>query len=328
MKRPGRFLALFCLLLAACASSSTATPPEDGLRLPTRAPTVTPTPTVVVLSAEAYHERGVERQRAGDLDGAQRYFSWAIRRDPAFAPAYVSRGSVYLAQGELDQALQDADAALEIEQTARAYLLRGEILREMERYAEALRAFDRALARDPGLRDQTFRSRWEAARAVEDEDYLSALGSEYAGDHQGDWLRHYYRAWASLASGRYEQAIATLVAGIEASREQPALLWYLLGRAYTGIEAWREAVASLETARGLVQAGDDTIAIHTERPVADLFVALGRAYLGAGRCVDAETMLAYGMSIGAPASEHLDALERARVCQTPTPPPPTATPAW
>jgi tetratricopeptide (TPR) repeat protein len=289
---------------------------------------VTPTATAVVLSAEAYHERGVERQRAGDLDGARRYFGWAIRRDPAFAPAYVSRGSVYLAQGDLDRALRDADAALEIERTAKAYLLRGEVLREMERYAQALRAFDRALARDPGLRDETFPSRWEAAKAIEDADYLSALGSEYAGDHPDAWLRHYYRAWASLASGRYEEAIATLVAGIEASGERPALLWYLLGRAYTGIEAWRGAVASLETARQLVQAGDTTMMVHSERPVADLFVALGRAYLGAGRCVDAETMLAYGMSIGAPTSESLDALERARVCQTPTPPPPTATPAW
>ncbi len=326
--RVGRLLVLGCLLLAACASSPSATPTTVGgsYRLPTRLPTVTPTATVFVLSAEAYYRGGVERRRAGDVDDAQRYFTWAIERDVGFAPAYVSRSSIYLAEGDLDRALEDVDAALAIEQTARAYVLRGEILRTMERYAQAWRAFDEALARDPGVRDDTFRSRWEVARAIGDGDQLSTLAAEYAAAHPGDGLRNYYEAWASLESSQYEEAIAILVEGIESSRDQPALLWYLLGRAYTGIEAWQEAVASLERARELVQAGDSSMGAHTTEPVADLFVALGRAYLGAGRCADAETMLVYAMSIGASTPEHLAALEEARICQTPTPPP-TATPA-
>jgi tetratricopeptide (TPR) repeat protein len=297
-------------------------------RLPTRWPTETPTATPFAVSAEAYHRRGVERQRAGDIDAARRHFTWAIQRDASFAPAYVSRASAYLAEGDLDRALQDVDAALEIERTARAYTLRGEILRAMEQYPQAWRAFEQAVARGPGLKDLTFRSRWEVALAIGDEEYLSALAAEYAADHPDDWLRYYYEGWTALEAQAYKQAIVTLVQGIEQSDDQPALLWHLLGRAYTGIEAWQEAVTSLETARELLQAGDSSMVAHTEGPVADLFLALGRAYLGAGRCVDAETMLTYGMYVGAPTAEYLAALEEARICQTPTPPPPTATPAW
>ena len=314
------------LFLTACASRpAPPTTPASGSRLPTRRPAPTPTATPFSLSAAAYHRRGVELQQRGDLDGALKYVDWAIRRDSTFAPAYVSRAALYLAQGELDQALRDAEAALDIEPTARAYLLRGEVLRTMGEYPQALHAFDQAVARDPGLREETFHARWQAARAGGIRERLSELGAEFAVDHPADPLRHYYRGWALLESESYEEAIELLVAGIEGAEDSSALLWYLLGRAYMGIDAWQEAILSLEEARELVQADDVTMAVHTDRPVAELFVTLGRAYLGAGRCTDAETMLAYGLSVGASLEEHGQALEEARVCQTPTPEP-TPTP--
>ena len=65
---------------------------------------------------------------------------------------------------------------------------------------------------------------------------------------------------------------------------------------------WQEATSSSEAARALVQAGDTSLTVHSDQPIADLFGLLGRAYLGAGRCVDAEMMLEYAISIGAPAS--------------------------
>lgn len=320
MMRARRLLtAVCCLLLAACASSAPSPTPTAGARLPTRRPTSRPTATPFSLPAEAYYRRGVEQQQRGDLDRAQRYFDWALRRDPAFAPAYVSRGALYLAEGQLDRALGDADAALQIEPTARAYVLRAEVLRALERYPEALGAFDQALARDPALREETFQARWQIAVAAGDQKRLSELGAEFAVDHPDDPLRHYYQGWALLASESYDEAIEALVGGIAGAGDQPALLWYLLGRAYIGIEAWQEAMLSLETARALLQANDVTMAVHTDSPVGEVFVTLGRAYLGAGRCADAETMLAYGLSVGAPLEEHIDALEQARTCQTPTP---------
>lgn len=317
--RMRRLIVVCCLLLAACQTGSAPRTASSGSRLPTRLPTPVPTPTPFSVSAEAYYEQGVERQRRGNMDDAEQYLSWAIERDPDFAPAYVSRGGIHLSRGDLDRALADVDAALEIEPTARSYVLRGEVLRRREAYGEALRAFDAALARDASLEEQTFQSRWAAAQAAEDEVYLSALASEYAAAHPGDWMGYYYRAWASFASEAYDGAIALLVEGIEESGRQPALLWYLLGRSYIEIEAWPEAIVSLEAARTLLESDDLSMTVHTDRPVADLFVALGRAYLGAGRCADAETMLAYGLSVGASMAEHLPALEEARICQTPSP---------
>jgi len=322
----GILLCFLSLLLAACAPPI-ATPE----RLPTRAITpVPPTPTPFPISAQNYYEEGLARQEAGDTEGAVQSFTWAIQLSPDFALAYVARGTAYLAQGKLHRSLADADTALEADPaSAAAYALRGETLRLLGRARPALEAFDQALALDPTLKAETFRSRWLAARTAHYASRLLALSREYTDFHPGDPLRHYYRGWALIELGTPGVAIDTLVEGIEATPDPPALLWFTLGQAYVANHSWQEATTSLETARTLVQAGDTSLAIHSDQPIADLFGALGRAYLGAGRCVDAETVLEYAIAVGAPASEYAAALEEARLCQTPTPtatPYPTVTP--
>jgi tetratricopeptide (TPR) repeat protein len=266
-----------------------------------------------------YYEQGVERQRSGDMEGALRYLTWALQRDPDLVDAYVARSSVYLAQGSLFQALDDADVALEIVPSARSYLLRGEALRRMGEYREALEAYEKALRHDPGLKRETFSSRWSAARAAGNTDGMSSLSDEYGKAHPDDPLRHYYRAWVALESGAQEDAIRVLVEGMAESTDPPALLWYLLGQIYCETGAWMEAVASLETTRALVEAGDNSLVVHADPPVAHLFVALGQAYLGAGRCADAESMLTYAVAVGAPASDSLPLLRQAQSCERPTP---------
>jgi len=270
------------------------------------------------------------RQERGDAEGALRSFTWAIQLDPGFAPAYVARGAVHLAQGELRLALADADEALEIDPTnGPAYALRGETLRLLGRAQPALEAFDQALSLDPELKSETFRSYWLAARTTHDTARLLALSGEYAAAYPDDPLRHYYRGWAFVELNYTSVAVNILVKGIEATPDPPALLWFALGQAYTAEHAWPDAVTAFETTRALVQTGDTSMVVHSDQPIAELFTALGRAYLGAGRCVDAETMLKYAIDIGAPASEYSSVLEEARICQTPTPtftPYPTATP--
>jgi uncharacterized protein HemY len=158
-----------------------------------------------------------------------------------------------------------------------------------------------------------------AARGAGGADRILALSREYIGDHSADPLAHYYRANAALVRDAPLESISTLVEGIEQSVRPPALLWYLLGWSYIEIQAWPQAVVSLETARALVEAGDSTLGLHSDQPVAMLFVALGKAYLGAGRCVDAESMLSHAISIGALGPEPLSALQEAQVCQMATP---------
>jgi hypothetical protein len=71
----------------------------------------------------------------------------------------------------------------------------------------------------------------------------------------------------------------------------------------------------------LIRAGDISLEIHTERPVADFFGALGEAYLRVGRCADAETMLKHAVAVAGPASEYSALLERVGLCKTPEPSP-------
>ena len=315
-----RWLLLACVVLTACgAPEAEETGGSWQSRLPTRRPTAAPTDTPFAVPAPTYYDQGIERQQHGDAATARQYFTWAIQRDPGFVKAYVARGALFLAEGRLNEALRDADVALQIEDTPKAYVLRGEALRGQGRDEEALEAFDQALRREPGLQEETFRSRWQTALALEDEERLTDLGSEYAARHPQDSLSAYYQGFPSLLADEPKEAIAVLVEGIEKSGEQTALDWYLLGRAYLDIEAWQEAVLSLETARDLLERNDSSMVIHTEQPVADLFAALGRAYLGARRCADAESMISYALSVGASDAQLGLALEEARICPTPTP---------
>jgi len=333
--RSGGWLVLLLAISVVLVGCTAPDPAASSLRLPTRIPrTPTPIPTVTPtpfsIAAQTYYEEGGTRQEADDLEGALQSFTWAIQRAPDFAPAYVARGTVYLAQGQLPQAVADADAALETDLTnAAAYALRGEALRALGMTRLALEAFEQAVGLDPDLEAETFRSRWLAARNEHDAVRLLKLSSEYADIRPDDPLRYYYRGWAFVELGSGSAAVKILVDGIGSTPEPSALLWFALGQAYAAAGDWQNAVTALEATRVLVQAGDASLALHTDQPVVDLFDALGRAYLGAGRCVDAETMLAYAIDIGAPAWEYDALLREARLCQTPTPKPTpylTATP--
>jgi len=332
LRRSGYPVLLGILLLFIVGCADRLASPE---RLPTRAvtpiPTPTPTSTPFSIAACTYYVEGLARQKAGDARGALQSLTWAVQQKPDFAPAYVARGTVYLSQGKPVQALADADVALKLDGAdATAYALRGEALRLLGHARPALDAFDRALEIDPSLGPETFRSRWLAARAAHDGVRLVVLSREYAAAHADDPLRYYYQGWALVEFGTPRIAARVLAEGIESSSDAPALLWFALGRAYAVGGARREAIVAFEAARALVEAGDTSLTVHSERPIPDLFLALGRAYLRAGRCVDAQTMLEYAVAVGAPASESGAALEQARVCLTPTPtatPYPTTTPS-
>ncbi|MCP4540701.1 MAG: tetratricopeptide repeat protein [Chloroflexi bacterium] len=313
---------LLFMLLAGCA---TPDPTNSPLRLPTRIHrTPTPTPTLTLapfpFALQDYYREGKAHQKTGDAEGAIQSFTWAILRAPKFVPAYIARGTAYLAQGELYPALADSDTVLEIDPAnVRAYVLRGEVLRRMGLARLALQAFEQAIELDPDLESETFRSRWLLAREAEQPLRLLTLSREYTDVHPEDPLRYYYRGWAFAESDKGHIALTTLVDGIETASDPPALLWFALGQAYAMENAWQDAVIAFESARMLVQTGDISLMLHSDQPIVMLFDALGRAYMGAGRCVDAEIMLTYAIDIGAPASEYDMILEQIRTCQTPTP---------
>jgi len=315
------------VLAGCCADPAASSSPLSPLRLPTRVP---PTATPILVEAQVYYEAGLACREAGDAECAMQYFNWAIALDPDLAPAYAARASVYLAQGQLDLALDDAESAIAIDPTvASAHVLRGEILRLLGRSTQASYAFEQAIALDPTLEEETFPSRWLAAVASGDGERLLVLGRDYSRTHPGDPLRYYYRGWAFVQRGSPRIAIPLLIEGIESSPDPPALLWFALGHAYLEDHFGKEAVISFETAGELIRAGDTSLEIHSDHPLVDFFGGMGRAYLAVGRCADAETMLNHAIAVGAPAAEYAVWLREADICKTPTPtstPYPTITP--
>jgi tetratricopeptide (TPR) repeat protein len=51
-------------------------------------------------SAEDFYNRGLQRQAAGDLDGALADYAEAIKRDPRMHDAYNNRANVLLQKGD------------------------------------------------------------------------------------------------------------------------------------------------------------------------------------------------------------------------------------
>lgn len=320
VRRLSLMLALV-VLVGCCPLPDIPVAPTSPLWLPTRVPaTITPLPTRV--EGRPFYEAGLACREAGDDECALRSFTQAIEVDPGFAPAYIARGSVYLALGQLDEALDDADRAVTTDpDDAAAHALRGEVLRQLDEPREASKAFDQAVALDPALEEEVFQSRWSAALAGHDARRLTDLGHQYNTEHPGDPLRYYYRGWPYIEQGDPRIAMRLLVEGIRDTPRPPALLWFTLGHAYLEGDLWQEAVTCFEVTGELIQAGDTSLEIHTERPVADFFAAMGQAYLGVGRCADAETMLKHAIAVGGSVPEYSILLKKIDLCKTPTPTP-------
>lgn len=66
------------------------------------------------LSAEEWFAEGNKQWQAGSYRKAIQCFTETIQRRPRYAPAYVNRGTMFEAIGDLDHALDDFDQALNI----------------------------------------------------------------------------------------------------------------------------------------------------------------------------------------------------------------------
>ncbi|HEC34143.1 MAG TPA: tetratricopeptide repeat protein [Chloroflexi bacterium] len=310
------FLGCLVLVLAGCTSPR---PTSSPLHLPTRIP---PTPTLerseVALRA---YEAGLARRAAGDVEGALEQFSRALVADPAFAPAYVERGSLYLALEEPEAALLDAQAALASDPgDGFACALLGEVLRlGFNDVAQALEAYEQAVRLDPSLAGPLFPARWRAAVAAGRADRMVALANEYLNAYPDDPLAAYYLGRALTALGNPRAAIRTLVDALEEGG--PAAVWFALGEAYRAERAWPEAKVCYEQARALAETGDPSLNLVSDTPVADLFTGLGAAYVYVGECTSARVMLEHALAVGPDRPEMHTLLGQAMICQTPTPTP-------
>ena len=154
-------LLLALVLASACAPKTAPAPVVTAPKFPDFMRPVVP-PAMANGPAAASASRGWAFLQAGDFRTAEREFAAALKTTPAFYPAETSLGYLELARKDAKAALPHFDRAIELNpqhDDVAAFLGRGQTLLALNREAEALSAFESALAADP--------SQTELARRVE-----------------------------------------------------------------------------------------------------------------------------------------------------------------
>ncbi len=95
--------------------------------------------------------RGDAKSAKGDFDGAIADYSRIIEIDPQDAPAYEHRSYARKAKGDVDGAI--ADKALSNEKYADFYHARGNSVKKLNRFDDAIADFTRAIEFDPRFAD-------------------------------------------------------------------------------------------------------------------------------------------------------------------------------
>lgn len=301
------FLVALSLLAGCTGWPQAATPTASPSPVP---PSPTPTPDPVAL-----YETGLAHQRAGEWEQAAFYFSQALQLRPDLAPAYQARGAVYLALGEAERALQDAQIAVSLApDSPEAHALLGEVLRRgFSDPAQALKAYDEAVRLNPALAPALFRARWECAEAAGLTDRMAQLALEQAREYPSP-MSAYYKGRALLAAGARRAAIEVVGKAIGEGNSLAAL-WFVLGDAYAADSAWPQALTCYEEAQRLTEAGDPSLGAVLARPDQALLLALGTAYLHVGRCAEAEEALRRAAALGADHPDLPTLIGRAMTCQ-------------
>ncbi|MCU1383526.1 MAG: hypothetical protein JWL71_2223 [Acidobacteria bacterium] len=156
-----RLLLAALVLASACAPKTAPVPIVTAPKFPEFVRPAVP-PAMADSPAAASASRGWTFLQAGDLRTAEHEFAAALKTEPAFYPAETSLGYLELARKDAKAALPHFDHAIELNahhDDVAAYLGRGQALLALNRDADALGAFEAALAADP--------SQPELARRIE-----------------------------------------------------------------------------------------------------------------------------------------------------------------
>lgn len=107
-------------------------------------------PGVALQPGDPLIAQGGRALRDGDKDGALRAFERAIEINPTLTVAFVEAGKIHFERGDFDLAEQRARDATELApRSFDAQFLHGQALEALRRFAEAVRAYLRALAVRP-----------------------------------------------------------------------------------------------------------------------------------------------------------------------------------
>jgi tetratricopeptide (TPR) repeat protein len=146
-------LAGFVTGAAACAPKTIPAPVVTAPRFPEFVQPPVP-PVLAASPAAPSYDRAWRFFQAGDLRNAERELAAAVTVAPAFYPAEAASGYLELARRDPKRAVAHFDRALEGRGDYTPALIgRGQALLTLDREAEAVEAFEGALAADPSLTD-------------------------------------------------------------------------------------------------------------------------------------------------------------------------------
>ena len=238
------FLLAAVVFLSACAPTIVPAPVVTPPKFPDFMRPAVPQ-AMANSPAAASASRGWAFLQAGDLETAEWELGAALKAMPEFYPAETSLGYLELARKDAKAALPHFDRALELNaqhDDVAAFIGRGQVLLALNREADALAAFEAALAADP--------SQTELARRVE--------VLQFRNVEQG-----LARARDAARGGRLDEAAQAYTDAIASSPDSPFLYRELAGverqkgDAEAALEHFRTAVAlDPSDAKSLAQIGE------------------------------------------------------------------------
>ncbi|RLM99567.1 hypothetical protein C2845_PM06G33410 [Panicum miliaceum] len=103
-----------------------------------------------VLPSAALKDQGNEQFKSGNYLKAAALYTQAIKLDPDNATLYSNRAAAFLQLVKLSKALADAETTVKLKpEWEKGYFRKGCVLEAMERYEEAISAFQTALQHNP-----------------------------------------------------------------------------------------------------------------------------------------------------------------------------------
>jgi tetratricopeptide (TPR) repeat protein len=174
--------------------------------------------------SDAFHNRGLVRQRTGDKVGALADFDQAITLAPYFVGAYFSRGTFYYANGEYDLALEDYTAAIERSTDQPLY---------REHYSR--RIHSKSLA----ARGVLFRKRGFLNKAIADYQASIDVDPEFADPYMG-------LANMLALQGKFSEAIKLNTKAIKLSTDD-SIPFINRGLAFLKLEKYQKAIEDFTT---------------------------------------------------------------------------------
>jgi len=166
-----------------------------------------------------YSNRGLNRERSGDWDGAMEDYTRAIDLQPENPVPYVGRANIRNNQGDLQEAIEDYNAAISRDpEDGVACLCRGICNGRLGRWEDARSDFDAAIRNG---RNEAFTNRGAANLNLGRIEEATSDFSRAIDLNPLDTVAYVNRAFALEILGRPENAMRDLEAAIQLDPEYP-----------------------------------------------------------------------------------------------------------